>query len=250
MRLGDSIIGGKPMRIPGIVDVYQVGDEWIARSWPKQQNQPNSAAQLLWRKKFADAHYAVNSFRGTYLEKWKEIECPPGKCWIDVAIHSHLVFPGGFAAIPSQFGCKFEVYYSKAGYYYWDHHFNYPYAWFWNLNAYYFMTTGASQMYTRGSAWADVMQWNDMGYICPAGKRPRKCWVLTFKSDWPTYDAYTVVDIEGQSCSIHFYNNLPNGITTLRLNRLGTTSLGGKDYCLSSPPIFCPVQTWPGAFHP
>ncbi len=47
------------MRIPGVVDVYQVGDEWVARSWPKVQNQPNSAAQLLWRKKFKDAH-AVN----------------------------------------------------------------------------------------------------------------------------------------------------------------------------------------------
>ena len=238
------------MRIPGVVEVYQVGDAWVARSWPKVQNQPNSAAQLLWRKKFRDAHKAVSSFRGTYLDAWRGIQCPPGKMWIDVAIHSHLMMPEQFDNIPTVSGCKFELYYSASGFDLIGLHFAQKYAWFFNENAKAYYTIGYGLWNTYGSTWPTVFKWADLGFICPNGKRPKKHWKLTYKYDNKGTGVRVEAEISGQTCWILLYDNIPDGLTLLKMYGWPSAPETRADYALIYPPIFAPVRPWPGAFVP
>jgi len=250
MRLGSSILGGKPMRIPGIVDVYQVGDEWVARSWPKVQNQPNSAAQLLWRKKFTDAKAIIHTFPPFYKRLWQAIECPPGKMWIDIALHCLLVAPGQFSQIPQGDQMKFVLYYSQT----------IPDGWMsqycvWqNFNARMFLATGPGYNYFNGSKWADIMKWNDMGWICPNGKRPKKRWQLVYRGTTPDYvgtdSLYFGVWPNGQWVYRNFYANCPTGITWAKLNYWSAGADYEADYALQMPPLYFPVHTWPGSFTP
>ena len=250
MRLGSSILGGKPMRIPGIVDVYQVGDEWVARSWPKVQNQPNSAAQLLWRQKFRDAKAKIKSFRGAYLRAWQEIECPPGKMWIDIAIHSFLMRPLHFADIPDVDNVKLECYFSVNGFDIGPNHWDYKYAWCWNSAAWTYQSVTYGMFTTAGSKWDQVLQWVDLGWICPKGKRPKKHWKLVWKYNHVLWDDWVFPVINGQQCYVFFYNYLPDGMTMLRNYDWAAYLDFGADYALSGPPLYSPVKTWPGSFTP
>ena len=173
MRLGSSILGGKPMRIPGIVDVYQVGDKWVARSWPKVQNQPNSAAQLFWRKKFKDAHALIKTWTGAHMAAWQAIECPTGKMWIDIAMTSIMLKPADFASVPA-------LYYSDKSLRY------YPTGdWFMPPGYYFggkippqdavitFLNYPPQHIHPPGG----IIKWNNNGWICPKGKRPKIRWL-------------------------------------------------------------------------
>jgi len=172
MRLGSSILGGKPMRIPGIVDVYQVGTDWVARSWPKVQNQPNSAAQLYWRKRFKDAHALIKSWTGNYMEAWQAIECPKGKMWIDIAMTSIMKQPNGFETIPDAYTCQGSLrYYAKGdwfmppGYYFGGQVPPYDPAW-------YLLSFPPRHVLPSGKR----IEWANNGWICPNGKRPKIKW--------------------------------------------------------------------------
>ena len=242
MRLGSSILGGKPMRIPGIVDVYQVGDEWVARSWPKVQNQPNSAAQLLWRKRFVDAKEIIKKWSGNYLDAWKGIEAPSGKMWIDIAMHSLLTLPVN--QFPSTIipPLNYTLYYAPGG----------------------FGACGANYMITRefadaehqpeyywvearfGAKFKEALKWNDMGFECPSGKRPKKIWQLSYASkqvgwidgppDWYPPGSYYYRLLE----------NCPGGVTITQLVQYFPTDGGTKRLSLFFPPIYCkPVTVYP-----
>jgi len=163
------------MRIPGIVDVYQVGAEWVARSWPKVQNQPNSAAQLYWRKRFSDAKAEIKTWTGAYLKAWQNIECPPGKMWIDIAMHSILTDPTPFDPAIHPRTQTYKLY--SGSFAVGLLHYNYllwasaPDAPWWN-----FLKLPRPFL---GHNWQTIMKWNDDGWICPNGKRPKKKWELT-----------------------------------------------------------------------
>lgn len=238
------------MRIPGIVDVYQVGDQWVARSWPKQANQPNSPAQLLWRQKFADAHKCISSFQGTFLNAWKGIECPPGKMWIDIAIHSYLVYPYLFSEIPSQKNCKFACYFSPNGFDIKTYHRGEQYGLWLNQEARQFWDTWIGKEWTPGSSWKDVYQWDNVGWICPKGKRPKIKWMLMLKRKQLLNTWADLWFINGQWCTIWLFPSLPAGVTISRWNTVIMPGDGSKDYCLSVAPVYCPLQPWEGSFTP
>jgi len=238
------------MRIPGIVDVYQVGSEWVARSWPRPAKQPNSAAQLLWRQKFANAHAKVSSFTGAYLRSWKAIECPPGKMWIDVAIHSFLMLPGPFNNIPTQQNIKFELYYSASPPGDWLAN----YALYGNYNALQYLADGPGYTNNLASKWQDVLKWNDDGWICAKGKRPKKKWTLTnvqpyAPTQWVDFP-WIGVWPAGEQCIRWFWLDASKGFTFLR-NQKWPAGIGyDAGYSMCLPPIYCPVKPWPGAFIP
>ena len=172
MRLGSSILGGKPMRIPGIVDVYQVGDEWVARSWPKVQNQPNSAAQLLWRKKFKDAHALIKTWTGAYMAAWQAIECPPGKMWIDIAMTSIMKKPINFEIEQPVYNTSASLRYYATGDWFMPPGYYFggkvpPYEPIWQFAGY-----PPKQIHASGKR----IKWNNNGWICPKGKRPKIKW--------------------------------------------------------------------------
>ena len=160
------------MRIPGIVDVYQVGKDWVARSWPKVQNQPNSAAQLLWRKKFKDAHTLIKTWTGAYMVAWQAIECPTGKMWIDIAMTSILTNLYWFSSVPPLYSCSASLRYYKDG------------DWFMPPGYYfggkippsepigYFESHPPHHVHPPGG----IIKWNNKGWICPTGKRPKIKW--------------------------------------------------------------------------
>jgi len=176
MRLGSSILGGKPMRIPGVVDVYQVGDEWVARSWPKVQNQPNSAAQLLWRQRFKDAHATIKTWTGAHMAAWQAMNCPTGKMWIDIAMTSIMKNPTLLSTIPGQYdypgGLRVrtkDTSFMHPGYYFGGT------AWLFNI---WWSLLFDPPYHIAGSQ--ENITWADCGWICPNGKRPKKKWVPSY----------------------------------------------------------------------
>jgi len=233
MRLGSSILGGKPMRIPGVVDVYAVGDNWVARSWPKQANQPNSAAQLLWRKKFKDAHALIKTFSGAYLRFWQAIECPPGKMWLDIAMTSIMRKPENFGEVVWPENVELRCYYPL-----WDH------PGFWTAAAIAGEWPDGSPWYyhggimlRHGNCFKDVLKWNDIGWVCAKGKRPKKKWTLSYNAI-PVYTADLITWFnEPPPAGWRFKDNYPSDSTSVdwRLIPPSATTQGG--YCLFLPPI-------------
>jgi len=209
MRLGSSIIGGKPMRIPGIVDVYQVGDEWVARSWPKVANQPNSAAQLLWRKKFKDAHALIKTWTGAHLAAWQGIECPTGKMWIDIAMTSILRSSTSFLSVPLLYNGSGALYYYATG------------DWF-MPPGYYF--GGKTPPYDNGSSFLNsfhhftdssqsVIKWENNGLICAKGKRPKIKWMISYQGiSFISVTGFFRGTIKG-NFAYHLLPPCPDGVT-------------------------------------
>ena len=223
MRLGSSILGGKPMRIPGIVDVYQVGTEWVARSWPKVQNQPNSAAQLLWRQKFRDAHSILKTFNGEYLRAYRAMPLPPGKMWIDVAIHSHLVSSSSFGTVNWPDSGWVELQYFDYGvigpYYYYLIVFKEVYPPHWGI-----ASTWEGYF---GEKFEDIFKWNDQGWDCPKGKRPKKKWLLSL-SGAPV----------GLFESGSFTSQTLAPLILVGHKYVTSATTGKNDYCLFIPPLY------------
>jgi len=244
MRLGSSILGGKPMRIPGIVDVYQVGDEWVARSWPKVQNQPNSAAQLLWRKRFKDAHATIKNFQGYYLERWRAIKRPVGKMWIDIAMTSIMRDPLNFADPPTMTGVKIVFYYSPTGY---------PvgggqYRLYCNTAGAQFLWTVHGYSYRAGTSWDETLKWNDLGWICAKGKRPKKRWLL----DYAGPKASVIGTLSYLHNGLYYYcftfGDSPNGVTAVDTYKWTDPVTSERKYVLLTPPSYFPVTPWDGGF--
>ena len=238
------------MRIPGVVDVYQVGDQWVARSWPKVQNQPNSAAQLLWRKKFKDAHAIAKDFPPRYKRSWEAIESPSGKMWLDIALHCLLVAPTHFSQIPQGDQMKMELYYAP----------NKPDDWMtnwcvWiNYAGLLYMSTGPGYSCHYGSTFKDVLKWNDLGWICPNGKRPKKKWQLRWTENYaPLIGAdfpYIGEWPNGESTMRNWFLPCPNGISWSKLLSWSAGPGYEADYALQMPPLHFPVKPWPGSFTP
>ena len=229
------------MRIPGIVDVYQVGDQWIARSWPKPANQPNSALQLLWRKKFADAHHTVSAFRGQYLEAWKKIECPPGKMWIDIAITSLLKTPDLFPAFMSFWNTTITLYHAK-------NLFPWPEAEYFlvaDLSVAEWMPYLIHAWPRRGSKWQDVMRWDDTGWICEKGKRPKKKWTLSYSDNATFIDTYNWDDTVNPPYWTLPVKDCPEGLTFVALYKYPATETTEAGWSLLFPPIYLSPQPWP-----
>jgi len=244
MRLGDSIIGGKPMRIPGIVDTYMVGNEWVARSWPKEQNQPNSPAQLLWRKKFKDAHAMIKSWSGPYVASWRAMECPVGKMWIDIAMTSIMRAPTHFFLNRSMNGVKWTMYVPFNDYYLLD----YPMAIFGNNAAYLDWLEGYGMDYLPGETWQDVLKWNDLGMICPKGKRPKKKWGLTYAAAHLAAVGAEVIQVDGLDCVLFVFNFAPKGMVLLD-NYIYPGSPGVDPFwSLDMPPLYLKPKLFTGVF--
>ena len=222
------------MRIPGVVDVYQVGDEWVARSWPKVQNQPNSAAQLLWRKKFKDAHAMIKTWRGMYLDAWRAIYRPPGKMWLDIAMTSIMKRPGDFRSDLSVGNVVFTLSYGTWPTPFGDSHYRLNA----NAAASVFLFDLGGFALRHGASWKDVLAWTDAGWICPKGKRPKKKWLLNYASkgvvawkvDWPWDNAWQFTNFYCEDC--------PGGITLTWLAEWTAGDPPEKNWSLSTPPIY------------
>ena len=242
MRLGSSILGGKPMRIPGVVDVYQVGDEWVARSWPKVQNQPNSAAQLLWRKRFKDAKAKISSFRGLYLEAWQAVPCPTGKMWIDIAMTSIMKLPGSFGNVAWPNDLRFVLSVPQS-----------TRPWGWALHT----RCPSNQAFANAMIWwlyglqklsklETCLKWNNAGFICSKGKRPKIKWK-------PSIDATPEQNVTVYSTNFYLswppfllISPCPDGLTIMKLHK----NLGPPDttidWSLTMPPVKLTPEAWPG----
>ncbi|MCG2681310.1 MAG: hypothetical protein L6455_15275 [Kiritimatiellae bacterium] len=228
------------MRIPGIVDVYRVGNEWVARSWPKPAHQPNSAEQLLWRQKFTDAHAVLKLFGGSYLSAWRLIECPPGKMWIDIAMTSamgqpDLFFPDMIAGEPD-----YRLYH-------YSNPLTYPF------NKYrlicissipWFPLTDPYLNVAHGSLFSDVMKWNDCGYICPKGKRPKIRWVPSFKQIRVASAATSYVTDVSKPYTISWYDEFESGMSISSLATWPDPTSEHKRWALTIPPIYVRQQPW------
>jgi len=221
--------------------VYQVGDQWVARSWPRQANQPNSAAQLLWRQNFTDAHALIKKFSGEYLKAWRAIECPPEKCWIDIAITSALQLPSYWVNQWWTAKTTHVLYYAPN--YFPGTSIRYIYVIYFPvvvppINPYWFQPV-------YGSTWQTTMKWNDLGLICSAGKRPKKLWA-------PSVISPIVYNLSGGGSypppGNRYYAYLqecPNGVTAVSVRRWLDPVSGEKKWSLVQPPIFCKPTLWP-----
>ena len=232
------------MRIPGIVDVYQVGDQWVARSWPRPSNQPNSPAQLLWRQKFADAKAVIATFRGTYLDAWKAIECPPGKMWIDIAIRAFLMVPGGFHVnpIPPQWTPHFYKIDNPGPLQSWKYFLTYmPYD---PMVAPIPYWPGGY----HGANWKAVLKWNDNGWLCAKGKRPKKKWDLSIEADHFALCDFENVTRWPDTNAAFAFGDMPDGITLTRVHRNpGTATVQGYSVLLD-PPMYFKPEVWTGGY--
>lgn len=249
MRLGFSIIGGRPMRIPGIVDVYQVGNQWIARSWPHPARQPNSALQLFWRQKFRAAHAKLKEFRGWYLDAYRGITCPPGKCWIDVAINSILNslwdYPSGMINNSE----AITLYYRATPFPGWPP-WGPAYA-----NRFKFCViqvpvvridyTGIPYLkYHSADRWDQVFSWFNDGVICPKGKRERIRWGLYYKTPEIPVIAQMLVTDRTVPYWIIFFDDLTAPLCMSFLDRFEYPSGTPKKNNLWMPPVFLGQQAW------
>ena len=241
MRLGSSILGGKPMRIPGIVDVYQIGNEWIARSWPKSQNQPNSAAQLLWRKKFKDAHALIKTWTGTYLDAWRSIYCPPGKMWIDIAMHSIMLNPDNFDPVPSDLFSIAKLAYAPTGAGIWNTKYS--------LFAYYDSWVTQWPRWwiapARGTTWDNTMKWDNLGTICPKGKRPKIKWGLSIKDPTLYQPAYKWDWYGWGKTARALFFDFPDGAVIVGLEKIIDPVTGVTEYSLWQPPLYLKPEAPP-----
>jgi len=221
------------MRIPGIVDVYQVGDEWVARSWPKVQNQPNSAAQLLWRKKFKDAHALIKTWTGAYMAAWQAIECPTGKMWIDIAMTSILSNEDDFATVPAIYSTPHSLrYYATGdgfmppGYYFGgkippQDTIDFLHAW------------RPQQVHPPGG----IIKWNNNGWICPNGKRPKIKWFPSLLGrSMPIKHDYRRTTAKGTWWYILF-DDCPDGFIWTGLRTWVVFATKEKKWDLFGPPI-------------
>ena len=232
------------MRIPGVVDVYQVGDEWVARSWPKVQNQPNSAAQLLWRKKFKDAHAVIKTWSGTYLDAWRAIKRPPGKMWIDIAMTSIM---SGFLWSTEgwdAYNRSYTLYYNPAGFpdIYGEPTCKYilmPYP----LGGF-FVSPSPARPPRLGSNWDSVLKWNDLGFICSAGKRPKKRWSLSYESQpaaiWPG-PRFPFITFGSNWTNIV---DAPDGVTVTLIDRFTPIEDDKSFYVMRYPPFYVKPTLW------
>ena len=242
------------MRIPGIVDVYAVGNEWVARSWPKVQNQPNSAAQLLWRKKFKDAHALIKTWQGVYLEAWRAISLPPDKMWIDIAMHSILSNENTWPSTPTQEKIKFELYYepdiSKVSPDIYGINWPENYCLIFNAAAQTYFQGPAAYVPKYGGDWQSSMLWSDLGWICPKGKRPKKKWSITPISEQNQPGSSSPVLIDGEWCRFRwqFFNH--RGVTEVGLLNWPDSPTQEKGYALVGPPLHRKPKRWPGFFVP
>ena len=234
------------MRIPGIVDVYQVGDQWIARSWPKVQNQPNSAAQLLWRKKFADAHAMIKSWSGAYLASWKAIQCPPGKMWIDIAMTSILKRKTYFDYEMGVTDAELGLYALPPANPFGDNTYAFsgrslrPLCWQYINDPWFYL----------GANWPDVFKWNDLEWICAKGKRPKKKWSLSYVNNhidgngwqWqqPPYWCYAFAT--KADCS--------NGLSVSNLYTYFDPVTKETVWALIEPPLYFQAVAWPPPWAP
>jgi len=234
MRLGSSILGGKPMRIPGIVDVYQVGDEWVARSWPKVQNQPNSAAQLYWRKRFKDAHAVVKSMTGKCLDAWRNIQCPPGKMWIDIAIHSALLGTLDTAGPLSNINLNARLAYDPNGVPY----YGTKYCLFAEQDSWFGQSLRWWTPPAKGSNWPDTMKWNDLGWTCPKGKRPKIKWGLSIQDPTKYYVSYKWDYWGTNRTARRLVEEFPDGAVIIGLDKWIDPVTGQHEYSLWQPPIY------------
>ena len=245
MRLGSSILGGKPMRIPGIVDVYQVGDEWVARSWPKVANQPNSAAQLLWRKKFKDAHLKIKSLTGPFLDAWRAIECPPGKMWIDIAMRTLMRYPVAFNVPVLPVGIHlglFEIENPSPGQK-WKYFATWAYA-----DGTDFPYNYMIQPFLYPS-WDKALKWNDNGLICAKGKRPKRKWDLSYATVKAPVASYQTGD-KMPASRVYWIlaNDAAVGITTVWIVFDAATASKKASSYLIFPPMYSTVEKWNGGY--
>lgn len=226
MRLGSSLIGGKPMRVRDVVDVYQVGNQWIARSWPRPARQPNSPLQLLWRAKFTAAHALLSRFTGQYLTAWRSISCPPDRCWIDVAMRSILCSPSGilyvnqpdytptalvFDAGNPDFPLKIRFTKVVAP----SDTVDIAYHWFLNYPL---------------NSFDNLVRWDEAGWICSKGKRPKKRYKPIVRG--APYEF-------GHDFSKEIGNNLP--VTRLSIYYFPDTLEDRARYAIDFPAISLPV---------
>jgi len=233
------------MRIPGIVDVYQVGDAWVARSWPKVQNQPNSAAQLLWRKKFRDAHLLVKALTGVNLAAWQNIHCPPGKMWIDIAIRTAMIYPSvlSWPTVPDGVHIGlFEVDSPNPGQR-------------WKYFATWANADGTDSNFNFMiqprfyGTWQKTMKWNDGGWLCARGKRPKKKWDLSFLSGQAATGDYQPGDKVPIAGSFWILGNeAVAGITTVHLVFKDATETEKSASFLAWPPMYSFLEQWNGGF--
>lgn len=252
MRLGQFLIGGKPMRIPGIVDVYQRRDQWFARSWPRPARQPDSADQLYWRERYRTSQAIVSSFRGAYLDAWRAIRCPPNKCWIDVARSCVLKRPDLFTNVNWPTAVRFRLYHDKD---------NFPYTNITSLLAGEYSdgslwNFGAAPTMQYGSSWNSVLRWDDDGWLCPKGKRPKKKWKLSLISTPPnpadppgSLTPYVIgsIPVEDRPMpgALYWMGRCPTGLTVVGLTEYAHPVTSLPEWCLWLPPIFCPNVEWP-----
>ena len=233
------------MRIPGVVDVYQVGAEWVARSWPKVQNQPNSAAQLFWRKKFKDAHALIKTWTGAYMAAWQAIPCPKGKMWIDIAMTSLMHDPW--------YG---DLYYDA-----------------WTSTAYLRHQTksvwGLPEGYYLGGEWPEAtvipgwsqgwirhpsdnrpcVKWDNHGFICPNGKRPKIKWVPSPTGKNITCLGSWHIGYYGRDWYFYKYEDCPEGLNFVPLFKSYDTVEDKTDWwfpggCVKYKPIDFSTEVW------
>jgi len=84
MILSAPLDGGKVCALRGIVDVYQVNGQTIARKWPKRPVQPNTPAQVAARVAFAATSAYCASQAPEVSAAWRASRSWTGRSWLDI----------------------------------------------------------------------------------------------------------------------------------------------------------------------
>jgi len=154
--------------------------------------------------------------------------------WIDIAMTSIMTYPGLFTDVtwPETVKWSATIINPLPPFETWLGRINgiMPNGTFWKYS-------GAAVAYA-GTAFDEVVKWNDVGWICAKGKRPKKKWtpelkaVKMFVSDMIAYDNIPPPP------AYHWKNGYPNNVTTIGLRKYPSAPLTSEGWCFYLPPMY------------
>jgi len=181
MKLGPGLDLIEPVYFHGIVDIYDRGNQRIARKWPCRPKQPRTAKQVAHWEKFKASIRWRKALPGWWLELWKTINTPKGYSWDDMMRRTWWRKLSATRIMPYATGPNLHYYYCEDTWegrlpkglyvrvnspvdhypeFYWPHYKHAP------------------------NGYTIAFKWEIVGYKCFPGKKKTPQYELVFPDGW------------------------------------------------------------------
>jgi len=165
----------------------------------------------------------------------------PGKMWLDIAMTSVMNLPGPFNPVYWSAKINHSLFYAPDGIQETGRKWllcSYG-ATYWDSPPYNFLDA------RHGASWKSVYEWNDIGWICPNGKRPKKKWLLSYAGNPVETFGDPLTHPVGWACYWTFVEPCPDGVGITKFYSLPFVGPGDKTFSLLIPPFYCTPEPWP-----